>query len=509
MATTATPWTGANEYKLYLQSGQFTSTLKTSEYIGATDTSPQGVSWDGVDTPWIGLNDNKLYLQSGQFTSTLKTSQYIGDIDLLPLGVTWDGVNTPWVGAAKLYLQSGQFTSTLKTSFYVGGLETAVRDISYDGADTPWTGTFDDKLYLQSGQFTSTLKTSEDINGVDDEPTGISWDGVNTPWCGNGDKLYLQSGQFTSTLKTSRDVSGIDPYVSGVCTDDYDARVGGAPAEYFPEASDAITINDTAGFDAEYVVTASDAITINDTAGFDAVVVVTASDAVAITDVASCFRVREVAASDVIAISDIASYNGVFTVTGASNGLVFVDEATAYIALNLTYYGTLEEANEYFEKRLHEWAWSDASIRNKERALFEARCLMDGLCYKGDKHTVYVVMQQWAEGTVIDDDKLVEIRTAEAAQRNEFPRGVDVDVPEDILIAQYEIAHSLLDNKDPELELEILAITSSTYGGVKTVYQREQLPLEHLIHMIPNAVAWRQIRPYLRDGDAIKLSRVS
>ena len=180
------------------------------------------------------------------------------------------------------------------------------------------------------------------------------------------------------------------------------------------------------------------------------------------------------------------------------------------MSFNVTYYGLLAEADDYFESRLRAWSsWSAVSASDKEKALIAARRLMDGLSYKGYKHTVYEVMQQWAEGTVIDDDKLVEIQAAEVAQPNEFPRGPDTEVPEDIRIAQYEIAHSLLDNKDPELELETLAVISQTYGGVKTVYQREQIPLEHLINLIPNAVAWRRLRPYLRDGDEINLSRVS
>lgn len=172
------------------------------------------------------------------------------------------------------------------------------------------------------------------------------------------------------------------------------------------------------------------------------------------------------------------------------------------MALNVTYYGTLSEANEYFEKRLHEWAWS-ASTSDREKALIAARALIDGLNYKGYKHPVYMLLEANSEATT------AEIQAAEATQANEFPRGADTLVPEDIRIAQYELAHSLLDNKDPELELETLAVVGQTYGGVKTVYQREQVPIEHLINMIPNAVAWRRLRPYLRDGDAVKISRVS
>lgn len=179
------------------------------------------------------------------------------------------------------------------------------------------------------------------------------------------------------------------------------------------------------------------------------------------------------------------------------------------MALNVTYYGTLVEAEEYFTSRLHEWAWSQASSTDKENALILARRLIDGLAYKGFKHAVYLVVETYDESVVLTDAQKDAIRVAEASQVNEFPRGADTEVPEDIRIAQYELAHSLLDNKEPEMELEMLAVASSTYGGVKTTYERSQLPIEHLINMIPNAVAWRLLRPYLRDDDEFVISRVS
>jgi sulfur transfer complex TusBCD TusB component (DsrH family) len=223
-----TLWCGFVTEKLYLQSGQFTSTLKTSEYVGSIDIYPFGVSSDGTNTPWAGSQADKLYLTSGQFTSTLKTSEYVGSIDTLPQGVSFDRINTPWVGnsADKLYLTSGQFTSTLKTSEYVGSIDTAPRGISFDRVNTPWAGNAADKLYLTSGQFTSTLKTSEYIGGIDTSPRGISFDRVNTPWVGNAaDKLYLTSGQFTSTLKTSEYVGSIDTSPTDIDTDDIDSRL--------------------------------------------------------------------------------------------------------------------------------------------------------------------------------------------------------------------------------------------------------------------------------------------
>jgi hypothetical protein len=173
------------------------------------------------------------------------------------------------------------------------------------------------------------------------------------------------------------------------------------------------------------------------------------------------------------------------------------------MAINTTFYGTLDEANEYFLSRLHEHAWTAASTANREKALIAARRLIDQLNFKGYRHAVYTLVQSNPSATV------AEMQAAEAQQQNEFPRGADTDVPEDIRRASYEIAHSLLDNKDPELELETLAVTSMGYGGVRTSYERSQMPIEHLINLIPNALAWRLLKPFLRDDDAMKLSRVS
>lgn len=171
--------------------------------------------------------------------------------------------------------------------------------------------------------------------------------------------------------------------------------------------------------------------------------------------------------------------------------------------MNFDFYGTLEDANKYFSKRLHETAWSGSTPRSRLKALWAATKIIDTLNYKGYKHPVFLVL---------DADPLATISAIQAAeddQFSEFPRGADTEVPEAIRRACYEIAHSLLDGKDPELELENLGIISQGYGSVRTTYQRSQVPIEHLINGVPNAMAWRLIRPFLRDGDALKIIRIS
>jgi hypothetical protein len=221
------PWTGNTADKFYLQSGEFSSTVKTSQYVGGIDWTPSGMCWDGQDTVWSGFQAIKLYLHSGQFTSTLKTSQAVSSIDTQPRDVSWDKTNTPWTGDRwnKRYLQSGQFSSTLKSS--LGTPDFNPTAISTDGPDTPWAGIQIPRLFLTSGRFTTTLKAWLYVGGIDTLPTGITWNGTYTPWMGTqADKLYLQSGHFTSTVKTSQYVGGIDFEVSSLSTNNFSARVG-------------------------------------------------------------------------------------------------------------------------------------------------------------------------------------------------------------------------------------------------------------------------------------------
>ena len=221
-----TPWIGGEADKLYLQSGQFSSTLKTSRDISGIDSTPTGISYDGTNTPWSGNGDEKLYIQSGQFSATIKTSIDIGSLAYTCYGISYDGTNTPWCTdtskanyVGRLYLQSGQISSTMKTSL-TPNVGEGNYDISYDGTNTPHC--YIGKLVLQSGQFSSTIKDSLTVTS----PMGISYDGTNTPYTKNG-KLYLQSGQFSSTMKTSLDASGIDNSSQGICTNDVDSRLGG------------------------------------------------------------------------------------------------------------------------------------------------------------------------------------------------------------------------------------------------------------------------------------------
>ena len=189
------------------------------------------------------------------------------------------------------------------------------------------------------------------------------------------------------------------------------------------------------------------------------------------------------------------------------------------MALDISIYGTTTEANEYFASRLHSDPWDDASAAERAKALLSARRLIDNLAFKGHKHSVWLfketVPPPWRNPTNGTFDRHSEEvyrqqqRDAEAAQALEFPRGPDTIVPEPIRIAEYELALSLLDGVDPQMEVENLSVVTQGHAEVRTHYDRNMVPIEHLINMVPNPLAWSLLKPFLRDDQALRLSRVS
>ncbi len=213
--------------KLYQFSGMVASTtLKTSQSTTSWTTTPNGVSFDGVNTR--NSSPAKYFNVSGLFSSTLKTSGLdttagnTNDIDC-------DGIDTlssfESGSSDELIKTSGVFTTTVKASQPV--VDPNPWGCSSDGTDTFWSGGSADKLYIQSGQYTSTIKVSLSVGAIDIFPNGIGWNGVDTPWDGDqANKMYLQSGLITSTMKTSVGIGGIETAPASIETDDFNARLG-------------------------------------------------------------------------------------------------------------------------------------------------------------------------------------------------------------------------------------------------------------------------------------------
>lgn len=145
-------------------------------------------------------------------------------------------------------------------------------------------------------------------------------------------------------------------------------------------------------------------------------------------------------------------------------------------------YATIAEANTYFAERLHTAPWDEALTSDKNKALAMATKQIDCLDFALSK-------------TV-------------AAQANEFPRGTETTIPDDIKNASCEIAISLLDGDLPDDMLADMSVKQDVFANVRTTYDRANTP-EHIIAGIVSATAWRILRPYLEEPGNIKLSRVS
>lgn len=144
-------------------------------------------------------------------------------------------------------------------------------------------------------------------------------------------------------------------------------------------------------------------------------------------------------------------------------------------------YGSLLDAESYFGTRLNADAWLNADQVDQNKALLTATRLIERLNFNGTK--------------------------TDPAQVLEFPRGGDQTVPQDILIACYEIALALLDGVDPDMEIDILDATSFGIGSARLTRDPNRV-VDSIVSGIPSKIAWNYLRPYLRDSRSVRLSKI-
>lgn len=150
----------------------------------------------------------------------------------------------------------------------------------------------------------------------------------------------------------------------------------------------------------------------------------------------------------------------------------------------MTFYGTVAKADTYFlTKRLDVGSlWADEPAGNKTIHLETSTRLIDNLNFIGLKNIVTQVL--------------------------EFPRGADTAVPEPIEHACYEIAYGLVDGRDVEFELEHIDDVAASFGGSR-IRRNPSSASEAKINGIPSEIAWRTLKPYLRNPSEITLSRIN
>ena len=153
--------------------------------------------------------------------------------------------------------------------------------------------------------------------------------------------------------------------------------------------------------------------------------------------------------------------------------------------LGVDSYVDLIYADAYFLKKLHKSAWDEAFDYQRSAALFEAAIRIDRLNFRGAKTDSGQTLEWPRINTRFDDD----------------------EIPNDIKIANCEIAYALLDGVDPDLEHENLAAVAEGASSMRTTYSRMLVP-EHFSAGIPSHLAWLHLKPHLADVRRIKLRRV-
>ena len=133
----------------------------------------------------------------------------------------------------------------------------------------------------------------------------------------------------------------------------------------------------------------------------------------------------------------------------------------------------IDDANDYFSLRLHSDPWDEASEQDQTKALTMATKIINKFAYIGDKTSL--------------------------TQENEFPRDEETEVPTEIKEACCEIALKLLDEVDPDMEIENLNKVQSMFVNVRNNYDKSFIP-SHKAVGVPSAQAWQLMLPYLRDS---------
>lgn len=144
-------------------------------------------------------------------------------------------------------------------------------------------------------------------------------------------------------------------------------------------------------------------------------------------------------------------------------------------------YGSPSDATDYFNYRMNSEAWFSSNLQEQNMALADASRRIDRLNFNGVK--------------------------TNPTQAQSFPRGGDVTVPQDIIIATYELAIALLDGVNPDFEIENLQLSNIKFGPTTSIRDTSTVPF-YIRAGIPSATAWSYLLPYLRDQSVIELSRV-
>lgn len=139
----------------------------------------------------------------------------------------------------------------------------------------------------------------------------------------------------------------------------------------------------------------------------------------------------------------------------------------------------------YFAERIGSDVWNTASEANKNVALKHATRLIDRLDF---------VLSKTDEN-----------------QANEFPRGGDTDIPEEVMMACCEVAIELLSGRVPEKMLnEDTGVTSESTGDAsKSFNEQGKNASLSMASGLPSVAAAQLLRDWLEDPEVLQIVRVN
>jgi hypothetical protein len=146
-------------------------------------------------------------------------------------------------------------------------------------------------------------------------------------------------------------------------------------------------------------------------------------------------------------------------------------------------YVSESDATQYVNNnKLKRGPWLRASVEDRNIAIVMATRAINRLAYKGQR--------------------------ASSTQVNEFPRGTDTEVPQDIKDACAELAYAYLDGRDAEFEFDNLVVLGKRFGSVSTTSDPKATAHRHVAAGIPSLEAWSLLLPYLKLPDTFEITRV-
>jgi len=144
-------------------------------------------------------------------------------------------------------------------------------------------------------------------------------------------------------------------------------------------------------------------------------------------------------------------------------------------------YGTVNGGDTYFNERIGGTTWSNATATEKQQALVSATELIDSFNFFG--------------------------KLKESGQELKFPRAGQTAVPTAVEQATYLIADRYLNGETYESKLEELNVIKRKFLSAETEYDTKRTPT-YQVTGIPDPLAFKLLRPFLRDKFSFQLYRV-